>query len=156
MTHPAEVAEKIDLYVEGGADPRSAADPRIGLFLCRRAYFIGLERDQGIARGPGVRPTKGSQRELRRVFQQPLATCGPIVNRSIWALPSRDRRECRWACRPSKWMKTGDSMSPPLQSGLGMGRIRVPQPSPDRQGGDPFFNGVPMGLRTRWRASTER
>ena len=31
-------------------------------------------------------------------------------------------------------------MSPPLQSGLGMGRTRVPQPNPDRQGGDPFFN----------------
>ncbi len=97
-----------------------------------------------------------------------LATCGPIVNRSIraqpgrqfssarpalipqensTALPSRDRRECRRASGPSKWMKTGDSTSPPLQSGLGMRRTGVPQPNPDRQGGDPFFNGVPMGLR---------
>jgi hypothetical protein len=89
-----------------------------------------------------------------------LATCGPIVNRSIraqpgrqfssarpalipqensTALPSRDRRECRRASGPSKWMKTGDSTSPPLQSGLGVNFSIGPRHfrlSPDREGGD--------------------
>src|SRR5580658_6967038 len=88
----AEVAERIDLDMESGADPWSAADPRIGLYACRRADFIGRKRDQGIARGPGVRPTIGSQKELRKVLQQPLATCGPIVNRSIRAQPGRQGR----------------------------------------------------------------
>ena len=55
MTHPAEVAEKIDLYVEGGADPRSAADPRIGLtrvaelILLVESAIRGSRADQGSA-----------------------------------------------------------------------------------------------------------
>jgi hypothetical protein len=60
--------------VESGADPRSAADPRIGLYACRRADFIARERDQRIARGPGVRPTIGSPMKLSRVFQLTLTT----------------------------------------------------------------------------------
>ena len=67
------------------------------------------------------------------------------------------QRECPWACGPSKWMKTGEmgtstsgvlhpivSVSPPLQSGLGMG---IPQPNPDRQEGDSILQGSRDTLR---------